>query len=134
MSHGRLPDGADGDVDGEDDGDVDGDDEAEGDAEGEADWDGVGLPLVVTPPVQATPLRVNPAGTGLLLPHEALKPKLAVPPLASAPFHAAFATVTWAPDWVYEPPHSWVMVCPAVKDQPNCQEVIGSPRLVMMTL
>jgi len=44
------------------------------------------------------------------------------------------ATVTWTPDCVTVPFHSWVTVCPAVNVQVSCQPEIGSPRLVMSTL
>ena len=43
---------------------------------------GVGVGDVVTVPVQATPLRVNAAGIGLLLLFQApLKPKVTLPPV-----------------------------------------------------
>ena len=41
--------------------------------------------------------------------------------------------MTWAPDWLTEPFHSWVIVCPAPNDQVSFQFVTGSPRLVMVT-
>ena len=44
------------------------------------------------------------------------------------------ATVTFAPDWVYEPFHSEVMVWPDPNDQARFQLLIGSPRLVIVTL
>ena len=72
-------------------------------------------------------------GTGFVAPDEPLNPRLAVPPVPMAPFHAALATVTWAPDCVTLPFQSWVTVCPAVKDHVNCHEVTGSPRLVRLT-
>src|SRR5690242_17483596 len=78
---------------------------------------GVGVPEVglgdVTAPVQVVPFNAKLAGTGLLPAHAPLKPKLAVPPVLMVPFQAALVTVTAAPDWVNDPFHSWVMVCPA---------------------
>jgi hypothetical protein len=41
--------------------------------------------VVVVAPVQATPLRLKPVGTGLLLVQAPLKPKEAVPPVATEP-------------------------------------------------
>lgn len=42
-------------------------------------------------------------------------------------------TVTWPSDWVYEPFHGRVMVCPAVKDHVNRHPFIGLPSLVTLT-
>ena len=42
-------------------------------------------------------------------------------------------TVTAVPDWVMEPPHSWVTVCPAPKLKRRSQPVTASPRLVTFT-
>jgi hypothetical protein len=43
-------------------------------------------------------------------------------------------TVTFAPDWLTEPFQSWVTVCPAANDQVTRQPLMGSPRLVTVTL
>jgi hypothetical protein len=48
-------------------------------------------------PAQVTPLSVNEVGLGLLPPCAPLKPKLAVPPVATLPFHGALVAVTWLP-------------------------------------
>src|SRR5690242_1732563 len=84
-------------------------------------------------PVHATPLRVKLAGAGLLEPDVPLNPKEALPPVGRLPLYSALVTVTCAPDWLTDPLHSCVMVCPAVKDQPSHQPEIGSPRLSMVT-
>src|SRR5204862_4823926 len=94
--------------------------------------EGVGEPPTL--PVQTVPLRAKLAGTGLLPTHDPLNPKLVLPALAMAAFHAALVTVTWAPDCVYDPFHNWVTVCPAVKLQLSRQPLIPSPRLVTVTL
>ncbi len=39
-----------------------------------------------------------------------------------------------APLWVTVAFHAWVTVCPAAYDQRKVQPLIGSPRLVMVTL
>src|SRR5690349_20639631 len=65
------------------------------------------------PPVHATPLRVKSAGAGLLDPEVALNPKEALPPVGRPALYAALVTVTCAPAWLTEPPHSCVTACPA---------------------
>jgi hypothetical protein len=45
----------------------------------------VGVGVGVVPPVQATPLRLKLAGTGLLDPAVALKPNDALPPVGRLP-------------------------------------------------
>lgn len=68
----------------------DGDGEVVGETVGEGESVGDGgavVPVgvgVLTPPVQATPLRVNEVGTGLLPVHDPLKPKETVPLVAIA--------------------------------------------------
>ena len=65
--------------------------------------------VVVVEPVHAVPLRVNTAGDVGREPDVALKPNDTVAPVAMAPFHAALTAVTWAPDWVCDPFHDWVI-------------------------
>ena len=76
------------------------------------DGDGLG---VATPPVQAVPLSAKLAGTGLAPVEAPLNPKLALAPVAMLPFQDVLVTVTCAPDWLYDPFHSWVTVCPAAR-------------------
>ncbi len=42
--------------------------------------------------------------------------------------------MTWAPDWLAVPLHSWVTLGPAVNDQAGRQLVTGSPRLSTVTV
>src|SRR5689334_9258070 len=118
MSQGRPDGGGGGDDGGGDDGGCD---------EGGCD---VGGPLVLGLPVQVTPLRAKLAGCGLLPVHEPLNPKPTVAPVPIAALYPAFVTVTFPPDCVYEPFHSWVIVCPAVYVQVSRHPSTGSPRLV----
>jgi hypothetical protein len=65
----------------------------------------------VTVPVQVVPFRAKLAGFGFELPLiEAVKPKLAVPPVPRVPFHPASLTDTDEPDCEPVPFQSWVMV------------------------
>jgi hypothetical protein len=90
---------------------------------------------VATAPLHTTPLRLKLAGAGFDEPfHDALNPKLVVPPVASAPFQVAFVAVTALPLCVADALHACVTACPAVNDQVNAQPLTGSPKLVMLTL
>src|SRR5689334_4516848 len=98
---------------------------------GEEEAVGVGEPD--TPPVQATPLSVKLAGTGLAVVHEPLTPTDAVPPVPMLPLYPALTAVTAVPLCVTVAFHAWVTACPAVKLHVKVQAVIGSPRLVTAT-
>jgi len=88
----------------------------------------------VTPPVQATPLRVKLPGTGLLDVQPPLKPKDVLPPVAREPLYETLTAVTAVPLCVTVAFQACVTVCPAPKLQRSVQLLTGSPRLVMATL
>jgi hypothetical protein len=93
----------------------------------------VGVAPGVVPPVQATPLRVNPAGAGLLPVQLPLKPNEALPFVASAPFQPVLDAVTVSPEEAIEAFQPCVTRCPAGKVQPICQLSTGSPRFCTAT-
>src|SRR5688572_30010786 len=93
--------------------------------------DGLGSP---TPPVQATPLRVNAVGAALLPVQVPLKPNAADPFVASTALWATLTAVTCAPEALTVAFQAWLTVCPEGKAQPSRQPSSRSPRLVTVTL
>jgi hypothetical protein len=85
--------------------------------------------------LQATPLSAKLVGVGLLLLfHEPLNPKLALPLVARLPFQLTLRAVTWAPFWDTVAFQACVTCCPAPNDHVRVQLLSGSPRLVRLTL
>jgi hypothetical protein len=73
-------------------------------------------------------------GRALVLPQLARNPMVAVALAPSEEFQVSFRTETDAPDWVYWPPQSWVMVCPFANDQVSVHPVVVlEPVLVTIT-
>jgi hypothetical protein len=62
----------------------------------------------VTAPVHAVPLKRKAAGAAP--DPDPLNPKVAVAPVATAPFQSALRTVTVAPAWETTPFQSWLTV------------------------
>ena len=95
---------------------------------------GGGVGVVVTLPVQVTPLTVKAVGTLLVVVQLPLKPMpVSVAPVAMLPLYDMLVTRTAEPDWLTVPFHSWVTIWPLANVQPSVQLDIGSPRLVMFT-
>ena len=90
---------------------------------------------VVVAPVQATPLRVKLAGTGLVaLFHAPLNPIDAVAPELRTLLYDRFVAVTWLPLCAYVAFQPWVTLWPAAKFQTTCQPFRGSPRFLTLRL
>src|SRR6266508_3568040 len=74
------------------------------------------------PPLQATPLSAKLVGAGLLLLfHEPLNPKLALPLVARLPFQVTLRAVTWAPLCDTVAFQACVTCCPAPNDHVRIQ-------------
>jgi hypothetical protein len=80
---------------------------------------------VPTPPVQATPFRVNADGEVLPPVSAPLKPNETDALVAMLALYPASRTLTAAPDWLTTPFHSRVTVCPDGKLQGCRREQAG---------
>ena len=89
--------------------------------------------VVEVPPPQATPLRVKAVGEVFVPLYEALKPKLAVPPVAIAPLYDRLAADTAAPVWVTVAFQPWVTFWPPVKSKARLQLLTAAALLVIFT-
>src|SRR5690606_30918264 len=86
------------------------------------------------PTAQAEPFRVNVDGA-LPPPGVPRKPRLTWPPLALMfKFQDSFRTVTFGPDWLSMPFHSWVIVWPDGKDDASSQPLIFALLLLVTVI
>ena len=111
---------------------MDGDGDGVGDIEVDGEGDGVD-PVGVGSAPHDTPLKLNAPGTALVPEYVPWNPKLAVPPVASAPLYPTDAAVTAAPDWVTVAFHPDVTRWSPANVHDSVHEVTAAPVLVTLT-
>jgi hypothetical protein len=89
-------------------------------------------PVPPVGPEQGCPLSVHWVGATKPPVYVVWNPKVALPPVDSAPFHEAFVTVYVVPTWERLPLHELVTVSVLGSWNVNVQLLVGAPPLTML--